>query len=191
MTQQILYLESLPLHAYQDLNLAVFIKNLKGYYLWGNGFFISKSAGFKSLSEIYNKQDYHFAWHHYADALRTNDQLLFESGQSLSAYEQVLRHDGTIVNIVSKKSPLFDKELNPIGLIGFSIELPQSNIIQTLTPREYNTLLLLSEGHTDKQTAKKLGISPRTVEAHINNSKQKLGVKTRAELIAQFSRKHP
>ncbi|HAT8759615.1 TPA: hypothetical protein JBA34_16440 [Legionella pneumophila] len=116
--------------------------------------------------------------------------MLFENGESLSAYEQVLRHDGTIVNIVSKKSPLFDKELNLIGLVGFSIELPQSNV-HILTPREYNTLLLLSEGYTDKQTAKKLGISPRTVEAHINNSKQKLGIKTRAELIAQFSRKHP
>ncbi|MCZ4721530.1 LuxR C-terminal-related transcriptional regulator [Legionella pneumophila] len=190
MTQQILYLESLPVHAYQDLNFAVFVKNLKGCYLWGNSFFISKSAGYKSLSEIYNKQDYHFAWHYYADQLRKNDQMLFENGESLSAYEQVLRHDGTIVNIVSKKSPLFDKELNLIGLVGFSIELPQSNV-HILTPREYNTLLLLSEGYTDKQTAKKLGISPRTVEAHINNSKQKLGVKTRAELIAQFSRKHP
>ncbi|HCD9578462.1 TPA: LuxR C-terminal-related transcriptional regulator [Legionella pneumophila] len=191
MTQQILYLESLPIHAYQDLNFAVFVKNLKGCYLWGNSFFISKSAGYKSLSEIYNKQDYHFAWHYYADQLRKNDQMLFENGESLSAYEQVLRHDGTIVNIVSKKSPLFDKELNLIGLVGFSIELPQSNVTHILTPREYNTLLLLSEGYTDKQTAKKLGISPRTVEAHINNSKQKLGVKTRAELIAQFSRKHP
>ncbi|HAT8894439.1 TPA: helix-turn-helix transcriptional regulator [Legionella pneumophila] len=191
MTQQILYLESLPVHAYQDLNFAIFVKNLKGCYLWGNGFFISKSAGFKSLSEIYHKQDYHFAWHYYADQLRKNDQMLFENGESLSAHEQVLRYDGTIVNIVTKKSPLFDKELNLIGLVGFSIELPQSNIIQVLTSREYEVLSILSEGYTDKQTAKKLGISPRTVEAHINNSKQKLGVKTRAELITQFSRKHP
>ncbi|HAT9060318.1 TPA: PAS sensor protein [Legionella pneumophila subsp. pneumophila] len=188
---QKMYLESLPVQAYQDLNFAIFVKNLKGCYLWGNDFFISKSAGLKSLSEIYNKQDYHFAWHYFADQLRKNDQILFENGESLSAYEQVLRHDGTIVNIVSKKSPLFDRELNLIGLVGFSIELPQSNIIQTLTLREYEILSILSEGYTDKQTAKKLGISPRTVEAHINNSKQKLGVKTRAELIAQFSRKHP
>ncbi|HAT4486864.1 TPA: LuxR C-terminal-related transcriptional regulator [Legionella pneumophila] len=191
MTQQILYLESLPVHAYQDLNFAIFVKNLNGCYLWGNGFFISKSAGFQSLSEIYHKQDHHFVWHHYADQLRKNDQMLFENGESLSAYEQILRHDGTIVNIISKKSPLFDKGLNIIGLVGFSIELPQSNIIKALTPREYEVLSVLSDGYTDKQIAKKLSISPRTVEAHINNSKQKLSVKTRAELIAQFSRVYP
>ncbi|MBA2657312.1 MAG: hypothetical protein H0U70_10100 [Tatlockia sp.] len=190
MTQHNLYLESLAVHAYQDLNLAVFIKNLQGCYLWANRFFFSKSAGLKSL-EVYNKKDYHFAWHHYADELRANDGLLFESGQSLSAYEQVLRHDGSIVDIVSKKTPLFDKSLNLIGLIGFSLELPKSSIAQTLTPRERGTLLLLSEGYTDKQTAKKLDLSPRTVETHINNAKRKLGIKTRAQLLVQFSRNHP
>ncbi|MBA2711593.1 MAG: hypothetical protein H0U57_13515 [Tatlockia sp.] len=191
MVQQNLCLESLAVYAYQDLNLAVFIKNLQGSYLWANRFFISKSAGLGSLAEVYNKKDYHFAWHHYADELRANDGLLFESGQSLSAYERILRHDGSIVDIVSKKTPLFDKGLNLIGLIGFSLELPKSPIAQTLTSRERDILLLLSEGYTDKQTAKKLDLSPRTVETHINNAKRKLGIKTRAQLLVQFSRNHP
>lgn len=184
------YLESLPLHAYQDLNLAVFVKNLKGCYLWANQFFIKQSAGLESLNEVYNKQDYHFSWHHYADLLRMNDQLLFESRSSLSSYERIRRYDHTVVDILTKKSPLFDREHHLVGLIGFSMELPNSSSIQTLTPREYNTVSLLSKGYTDKQTAKKLGISPRTVEAHINHAKQKLDVTTRSELIAVFSRRH-
>lgn len=190
MNQHRLTIETLPLHAYQNLNFAVFMKDLKGSYLWGNSFFINKSAGFKSLSDIYNKQDHHFSWHHYAQELRTNDRILFESGQSLAVYEQILRHDNQIVNIISKKNPVFDKEYNLIGLIGSSIELPQSNSLQVLSQRENQILLELSQGYTYKQIAKKLGLSPRTIEAHINHSKQKLNVKTRTELLVQFLQKY-
>ncbi|KTD56757.1 LuxR family transcriptional regulator [Legionella santicrucis] len=161
-----MYLESLPLQAYQTLNFAIFVKNTNGSYIWANHFFINKSAGFAALSEIYNKQDHHFSWHHYADALKANDNILFESGEDLSAHERILRHDGSIVDIVSRKSPLFDEDHNLIGLIGFSMELPKSTIEKILTPREHTVISLLAEGCTDKQTAKTLDISPRTVEAH-------------------------
>lgn len=186
-TQEILYLDSLPLTAYQKLPFAVFIKNLKGQYLWANDFFINKSAGFNSMGDIYNKQDYYFSWHQYADDLRKNDALLFESGENLSVYEQILRHDGTVVNIVSKKTLLYNDKTHITGLLGISLSLPHPKA-QNLTSREREVLCLLSRGYTDKQTAKKLEISPRTVEAHINHSKQKLGAKTRSELIFKFSR---
>ena len=173
------------------INFAIFIKDLKGYYLWGNDFFLHQSAGLHSLQEIRNKQDYDFPWHSYASHLRNNDELLFDRAESICAHEKILRHDGSAINIISKKNHLLDKERQIIGLIGFSMELPSIHGIQTLTPRERNILLLLCEGYTDKQTAKKLNISPRTVEAHINHSKQKLNVKTRSELIALFSKSYP
>jgi DNA-binding CsgD family transcriptional regulator len=185
-----LYLESISLETYQDLNLAVFIKNLQGRYLWANQFFIRESSGFNALSEIQNKQDYDFPWHYYADELRENDNRILETGESVSVYERILRHDGTRVDIVSKKELLFDKNKTLIGLIGFSLVLPKSSQFQTLTSREYNIVQLLSEGYTDKEIAKKLGLSPRTIETHVNNAKQKLSIKTRAELISQFARQH-
>ena len=72
----------------------------------------------------------------------------------------------------------FNHDKNLIGLIGFSIELPRSSDIQILSPREYDVVLLLSEGRTDKQIAKKWGNSPRTIESHILNAKRKLNVTT-------------
>ncbi len=137
---------------------------------------------------IYHKQDDDFAWHDYAHALQSNDQLLFENRQSLSVREQILRHDGTQVEIVSKKCPLFDNKNKIIGLIGFSIELPTSPMIRMLSKREYAAIVLISQGNTDKQIAKKWDISPRTVESYILNAKRKMNVNSRAELIAKLCR---
>lgn len=180
-----LYKDSLSLQSFQVLDMAVFIKSFKGEYLWANNFFIQKSAGFNSLNEIYRKQDYHFAWHEYSDDLKANDQLLMEGKDCVNVKERILRYDGTCVNIISKKSCLYDKE-KLIGLIGFSIEMPASIIIKSLSRREYDIIYLLAQGQTDKRIGKKLSISPRTVESHINNAKIKLKVTTRAELIVKF-----
>ncbi|KTC84495.1 helix-turn-helix domain-containing protein [Legionella brunensis] len=181
-----LCLENLPLAAYRNLSMAVFIKNLHSQYLWANDFFIHKSAGYQSVNEIYNKQDHYFSWHNYADKLKFNDQLLFETSEELTLRERILRHEGSYVDIVSKKCPVVDKEQNIIGLIGFSIELPKSPAIETLSQREYQAVLLMTEGYTDKQIAKKWSISSRTVESHIINAKRKLKVATRSQLIAKF-----
>lgn len=178
--------DSLHLEGYQALEMAVFIKNIKGEYLWGNDFFIRKSAGYQSVNEIYRKQDYHFVWHEYAHELKANDKLLIERRECVTVRERILRHDGTFVNIISKKSPLYDKNDNLSGLIGLCMEFPTSTAAQYLSKREYNTISLLAQGNTDKEIGKKLGISPRTVESHINNAKIKLNVTTRAELIVKF-----
>lgn len=186
-----LYFESLQLSAYKKLDMAVFIKNTLSQYLWANDFFIKKSAGLYAPNDIFKKEDHDFAWHEYADALRSNDKLLFEKIESVNVCERVLRYEGTYVDIVTKKSPLFDKHKELIGLIGFSIEVPVSPVMNFLSKREYISVSLMSEGCSDKEIAKRLGISPRTVESHIINAKRKLGVMSRAELIAKICRWHP
>lgn len=185
MSEQKLYLHCLPLHSFQSLDIPIFIKKKNSQYLWANDFFIRKSAGYSSVNEIYNKQDYDFAWHEYADELRLNDRLLFENTQNIIVREHIFRHEGTFVDIVSKKSPLFDNTNQIVGLIGISMELPATSKL-ALSKREYSIVLLMSKGYTDKEIAKKLLISPRTVETHINNAKQKLMVSSRAELIVIF-----
>lgn len=181
-------LDSLPLEAYKNLAMAVFIKNTKSQYLWANDFFVKKSAGLNSVHDVVNKQDQEFVWHAFADELKSNDQLLFDKVENLSVCERVLRYEGTQVDIITKKQPLFDKNKQLVGLIGFSIEVPASPLIRLLSKRECEIVVLISQGDTDKQIAKKLGISPRTVESYIVNVKQKLGVRTRVELIAKFCR---
>lgn len=48
-----------------------------------------------------------------------------------------------------------------------------------LSPREYEIMLLLIEGLTDKEIGAALGISPRTVTTHVTSIYNKLGVFSR------------
>jgi DNA-binding CsgD family transcriptional regulator len=56
------------------------------------------------------------------------------------------------------------------------------NLQATLTAREREVLRLLAAGSTARESSNLLGISPRTVEFHRENIKEKLGVRSIAEL---------
>ena len=58
-----------------------------------------------------------------------------------------------------------------------------------LTDREAEVLALLAEGLTNKQTAARLEISPRTAEYHVENVYAKIGVSSRAA-AAMFAMEH-
>ena len=52
-----------------------------------------------------------------------------------------------------------------------------------LTQREVEVLRLIALGHTSVEIARKLHLSPRTIEAHRAHIHRKLGLPTRAELV--------
>jgi DNA-binding NarL/FixJ family response regulator len=54
---------------------------------------------------------------------------------------------------------------------------------EALTPREREVLQLAAEGHTSAEIARRLSISPRTVEMHRGNLMHKLDLHTPADLI--------
>ncbi len=54
---------------------------------------------------------------------------------------------------------------------------------ELLTTREREVLQLAVEGYSNKEIGERLSISPRTVESHRANFKQKLGLKTQTDLI--------
>ncbi len=58
-----------------------------------------------------------------------------------------------------------------------------------LTPREREVLRLIALGHTSVEIARKLGLSPRTIETHRARIHRKLGLDTRAELV-HYALKH-
>jgi two-component system, NarL family, response regulator NreC len=60
---------------------------------------------------------------------------------------------------------------------------------ETLTLREIEVLQLLAKGHTNRQIAEQLGLSPRTVEGHRANLSAKLGLHSRVELV-EYAEKH-
>lgn len=58
-----------------------------------------------------------------------------------------------------------------------------SNLIASLTPREYQVLDLLIEGHRNKMIARELGISHRTVEIYRSRVMEKMGAKSLGDLF--------
>jgi DNA-binding CsgD family transcriptional regulator len=52
-----------------------------------------------------------------------------------------------------------------------------------LTRREREVLKLISEGHSNKQGALRMQISPRTFESHRAEAMRKLGARNTAELV--------
>jgi DNA-binding NarL/FixJ family response regulator len=57
-----------------------------------------------------------------------------------------------------------------------------SGALGLLTARERQVLAGVARGHTNREMAAQLGISPRTVESHRENLMKKLGVRTVAGL---------
>ena len=62
-------------------------------------------------------------------------------------------------------------------------EPPDKPTIESLTPREIEVLRHLAQGYTNRQIAKVLNISVRTVEGHRANVVDKLGLQSRVDLM--------
>ncbi|MCD4673722.1 MAG: response regulator transcription factor [Anaerolineaceae bacterium] len=62
--------------------------------------------------------------------------------------------------------------------------IPESNTKNPLTDREFKVLQMVAEGARNKEIAYKLGITERTVKAHLNHIYQKLNVDSRAAAVA-------
>lgn len=61
--------------------------------------------------------------------------------------------------------------------------------LEPLTAREEEILRLIVQGYTNKQVAEELNISIRTVEGHRGNLTDKLGIRSRVELL-RYAREH-
>jgi DNA-binding NarL/FixJ family response regulator len=57
-----------------------------------------------------------------------------------------------------------------------------------LSPREFELLQLLAHGHSNRQAADALSLSPHTVGDHVKSIYRKLGVSSRAEAMARAFR---
>ena len=59
----------------------------------------------------------------------------------------------------------------------------QSELLASLTDRELEVFRLSGEGHSTRDVALRLGVSPKTIEAHVAHIKKKLHVRTGRELV--------
>lgn len=65
----------------------------------------------------------------------------------------------------------------------------QEDLFDTLTPREEEVLSYFAKGYTNKEIAEMLYVSVKTVESHKSKIMDKLGLRTRPELV-RYALKH-
>jgi DNA-binding NarL/FixJ family response regulator len=75
------------------------------------------------------------------------------------------------------------------GLVG-SILHPHEPATRELTPRQREIIQLIAEGHSMKEVAAILSITPRTVAFHKYRIMELLNIKTTAELIQFAIKQH-
>ena len=68
------------------------------------------------------------------------------------------------------------------AMLGFLSEPATSG--PRLTERELEVAELVAEGLTNQSVARRLSVAPRTAEAHVENIRRKLGVRSRAQIAA-------
>jgi len=60
---------------------------------------------------------------------------------------------------------------------------PQAQAALGMTPRELSVLQELAEGRSNKEIARRLGISPETVKTHLARLYERLGARRRTEAL--------
>ncbi len=84
--------------------------------------------------------------------------------------------------------------IDPQLVVALADELSQSKErdrkAETLTAREVEVLQVLAFGHTNKDIADQLGISPDTVKTHLEHIFEKLGATDRTAAVAEALRRH-
>ena len=113
----------------------------------------------------------------------------FRSGASAyllkrSAASELMTAIGEVMQGRSYVTPLITE-----GLVGSLQHVDGHNPAQELTPRQREVLQLLAEGHSMKEVASVLNLTPRTVAFHKYRMMEQLHVKSTAELI-QYAVKH-
>lgn len=84
----------------------------------------------------------------------------------------------------------------PLGLISAVMraserELRPADALAALTQREREVLGLVAEGLTNKEIARRLGVSPATIKAHVERIIAKLGVSDRTQAAVLVARAEP
>ena len=117
-----------------------------------------------------------------ADAFRAGASayLLKQSATSelLTAIRQVIEGRSYVTPLITE------------GLVGSLMHRDESAGNHELTPRQREVLQLLAEGHSMKEVASVLNLTPRTVAFHKYRIMQQLKVKSSAELVQYAVRHH-
>ena len=192
-------------------NLGVFWKDIEGNYLGCNDISAEK-MNFGSRHDIVGRSDFDLPiLHHEAARVREGDALV-KQNRSVSQFHYQATLPDSKLEFITIKMPLFDADGHISGIFGIDNFIDkdsmnsvapmlidanvQINFLNSLKPKQYpaasrgeltlrekECLFYLRRGMTAKEIARPLGLSHRTVEHYIDKIKNKLGCRTRSELI--------
>ncbi|MCF6766433.1 helix-turn-helix transcriptional regulator [Thiotrichales bacterium 19S3-7] len=168
----------------------LYAKDMNGYYIFYNKNYIHKLKEQSLIAEgdqVIGKSDYDLFDVATAKQFRDNDLKVIKEKSTFQDEEIIIMKPSTKRRYLSTKKPLYDQNNQIAGLIGYSIEFTDIDIGMTsicLSQREIESLALLYFGHTIKQIAKKLKLSPCTIEDYINNVKLKFKTDNKVDIIS-------
>jgi DNA-binding CsgD family transcriptional regulator len=171
----------------------------------------AKVCGFQTPDQAIGKTLFDVSSGHSAKELLDNCESVLQQ-ESVKLFDEFnLRFDGHSLHFLSIKFPCYDIAYQLQGTLGISIVIGEHPLAEaithltqlgllpkntspnqtislklgnvSLTPREQECLEYTVKGYTAKQIAKKLLISSRTVEDYLNQTKSKLGVVSKQEMI--------
>ncbi|MDX6367286.1 MAG: hypothetical protein QOK30_2362 [Nocardioidaceae bacterium] len=127
--------------------------------------------------------------------LHGRDPRPFDQARTLLAYGEVLRRSGRRVDARGLlrasletfdelgAAPWSDRARRELRASGETARARDPSTALDLTPQEQHVVRLVKQGLSNRDVAGRLFLSPRTVEYHLSHVYQKLGVRSRGELV--------
>lgn len=195
-------------HIFESFPGTVYCKDKEGRYLAANRV-MSYVNCVANPADILGKKDSDLVWHKEAPIVFQHDQEVIYAEKSNTFLEPGTTSDNKLQTFFSHKFPLRNKANKIIGIFGMStlfndaktmrswlyesgfLTPPQAlsqnipAINEGLTERQMDCLFFLIQGMTMKQIATSLNLAPKTIEHYLEAIKQKLGCRSRTELISK------
>jgi DNA-binding NarL/FixJ family response regulator len=122
-----------------------------------------------------------------------DDDETVSGGLAAGARGYILKNDGdeqlvSAIVALGAHRPYFSAVVSEL-LLDAAMHDRKKSRLESFTVRELEVAQLIAEGESNKQIARKLGISIKTVESHRAAAMRKAGVRTAAEFV-RFAIRH-
>jgi pimeloyl-ACP methyl ester carboxylesterase/DNA-binding CsgD family transcriptional regulator len=111
----------------------------------------------------------------------------FELGREVAA----LIPDATLIPLPGSSHLFYHGDWLAVAEAVTSFLTERAGTGPRLTPRELQVAELVAEGLTNQAIARRLSVAPRTAEAHVENIRRKLEVRSRAQIATWVTRHRP
>jgi DNA-binding NarL/FixJ family response regulator len=131
-----------------------------------------------------------FFWEAYVSVRDGVPSMPTNRHSAFDAHERLLLHlDPDVYTRLRHTAEARDQSLEALagdllqrGLEQEALRARSEILLDRLTPREQEVVRLTLRGHTNRQIADRLVISPETVKTHVRHALEKFGVQSKTEL---------